>query len=83
MVHDADTLKPIMASYLEQLSRILEQNTDDINELARVYTKINADRLNLIALETKISEQIGYVRNALMRRNEIKAILDKSITYRK
>ena len=80
---DAITIKPLMAKYLEHLTDVLTENVDDVDELRRVYTVVQADRTIMQALETKINEQLQYLTNLNAKKGEIADAISTAIRTRK
>lgn len=83
MEKDANILKPIINSYLDNLYKILEIQEDDVNELRRIYAQLQSDRSILSSIEGKLNEQINFRTSLNAKSGEIAEVLSKAIRERK
>lgn len=61
MEKDADTLKPVMARYLEQLMSVLETYHDDIEELKKVSVQLSKDYAIIQETYTRVNEETAQL----------------------
>lgn len=71
MEKDADSLKPLVANYLDLLTDVMKDNADDLDELRRIYARVQKDRVVLSNIESKINEEISYLSSLNGKRAEI------------
>jgi hypothetical protein len=83
MEKDADTLQPIMARYLEQLTEVLALNNDNLDEMTKIVSILISDYTILSNTCTRVNEQKTYLTNMMAKKTDIANALAVAIRERK